>query len=112
MTSISQEEEFTEVTHGRKKRKASNSPTLLSQPKPGSSDPTLGTPVRPKSSYKNKIPVIISFLSSDNKFKNWRQLMGELRQYHPSLKVYQGTPKRRFCSHRRLSSVRRDYLAK
>ena len=57
MSSSSQEEEFTEVTRGRKKRKASNSPTLPSQSKPGSSEPTLGTPVRPKSSHKNKIPV-------------------------------------------------------
>ena len=74
MTSISQEEEFTEVTRGRKKRKTSNSPTLPSQPKPGSSEPTLGTPVRPKSSYKNKIPVIISGV--DSNLKNWRQVMG------------------------------------
>ena len=43
------------------------------------------TPVRPKSSYKNKIPVIISGV--DNKLKNWRQIMGELRQYNPNLKV-------------------------
>ena len=58
---------------------------LPSQYKSGSSEPTLGTPVRPKSSFKNTIPVIIS--SVDTKFKNWRQLTGELRQYHPSLKV-------------------------
>ena len=68
MTSISQEEEFTEVTHSRKRRKVSNSPTLPSQPKPGSSEPTQETPARPKSSYKNTIPVIISGV--DNKFKN------------------------------------------
>ena len=42
MTSVSQEEEFTEVTRGRKKRKASNSPTLPRQPKPGSSEATPG----------------------------------------------------------------------
>ena len=76
---------FTEVTSGCKKRKASNSPTLPSQPKPGSSEPHLGTPVHPKPSIKNSIPVIIS--SVDEKFKNWRKLMGELRQYHPRLKI-------------------------
>ena len=85
MSAISQEDEFTEVTRPRTKRKANSSPTLPSQPKPGSSEPTPGTPVRPRPSHKNKITVIISGV--DEKFKNWRQLMGELRQYHPSLKV-------------------------
>ena len=46
---------------------------------------TLGTPLRPKPSIKNSIPVIFSGV--DEKFKNWRTLMGELRQYHPSLKI-------------------------
>ena len=94
MTSVNQEDEFTEVTRTRKKRKASGSqtlpsqqksPTFPSQHKSGYSELTLGTPVRPKSSFKNTIPVIISGV--DTKFKNWRQLMGELRQYHPCLKV-------------------------
>ena len=53
--------------------------------KTGSSEPPPVTPARPKSSYKNKIPVIISDVVK--KFQNWRQIMGELRQYHPSLKV-------------------------
>ena len=75
------------VICGRKKRKASDSPTLPSQPKPGSSEPPLGTPVRLKPNLKNKIPVILSGV--DGKFKNWRSKMGELRQYHPSLKVSQ-----------------------
>ena len=85
MSSATQGDGFTEVTRGRKKRKASNSPTLPSQPKPGSSEPPLGTPVRPKPSIKNSIPVILSGV--DEKFKHWRTLMGELRQYHPSLKI-------------------------
>ena len=85
MSSVSHEDEFTEVTRGGKKRKASNSPTLPSQPKPSSSEPSLGTPVRPKSTYQSTIPVILSGV--DDKFKNWRQLMGELRQYHLSLKI-------------------------
>ena len=79
------EDEFTEVTRGRKKRKALSSPTLPSQGKPGSSEPPLSPPVKPSSTVKNKIPVIISGV--DEKFKNWRQLLGELRQYHPSLRI-------------------------
>ena len=43
------------------------------------------TPVPPRPCFKNTIPVIISGV--DDKIKTWRQLMGELRQYHPSLKV-------------------------
>ena len=82
MSSVSQGDGFIEVTHGSKKRKASTSPTLPNQPKPSS---PLGTPVHPKPYRKNMIPVIIS--SVDEKFKSWRELMGELRQYHPSLKI-------------------------
>ena len=85
MSSVTQEDGFTEVTRDRKKRKASGSPTRPSQPKPGSSEPSLGTPVRPKPSIKNSIPVILS--GFDGKFKNWRSVLGELRQYHPLLKV-------------------------
>ena len=85
MSSITQEDGFTEVTGGRKKHKASDSPTLPNQPKSGSLEPHLGTPARPRSNLKNKIPVILSGV--DGKFKNWRSIMGELRQYHPSLKV-------------------------
>ena len=107
MSSTIQEDEFTEVTHDRKKRKASNSPMLPSQSKPGSSEPSPGTP---KLSYKNKIPVIISGV--DDKYKAWRQLMGELRVPPQSQNYeYQGTTKRRFCSHWRLRA-RRDYHTK
>ena len=56
MSSVTQEDGFTEVTRGRKKRKASGSPTLPSQPKPVSSESPLGTPVRPKPNLRNKIP--------------------------------------------------------
>ena len=79
------EDEFTEVTRDWKKRKALSSPTLPSQRKSGSSEPSLSSPVNPSSRLKNKIPVIISGV--DEKFKNWRQLLGELRQYHPSLRI-------------------------
>ena len=90
------EDEFTEVTRDRKKRKALSSPTLPSQRKQGSSDPPLSPPVKPSSSVKNKIPVIISGV--DETFKNWRQLLGELRQYHPSLRInhIKELPKRDF----------------
>ena len=77
MSSGTQEDGFTEVTHKHKKRKASGSPTLPSQRKPGFSEPPLITPVRPEPNLKNKIPVILSGV--DRKFKNWRFLMGELR---------------------------------
>ena len=79
------EDEFTEVTRDRKKRKALSSPTLPSQHKPGSSEPPLSFPVNPSPSFKNKIPVIIRGV--DEKFKNWSLLLGELRQYHPSLRI-------------------------
>ena len=55
---------------------------LPNQPKPRS---LLGTPVRPKPYRKNTIPVIISGV--DEKFKSWRKLIGELRQYHPCPKI-------------------------
>ena len=84
MSSTNSGDGFTEVTRGSKKRKASSSPSL-SQPKSGFSEPPLGSPVRPKSCRKNTIPVIIS--NVDDKFKSWKKLSGELRQYHPSLKV-------------------------
>ena len=87
MPSVIQEDKFTEVARTRKKRKASGSPTLPTLQKTGSSELPPETPVRPKPSIKNKIPVILSGV--DGKFKTWRSVMGELRQYHPSLKVSQ-----------------------
>ena len=76
------EDEFIEVFRDRKKRKALSSRTLPSQRKPGSSEPPLSSPVNPSSSVKNKIPVIISGVD-----EKWRQLLGELRQYHPGLRI-------------------------
>ena len=85
MTSVNQDDEFTEVARKRKKGKAISSPTLPTLQKTGSSEPPPVTAARSKSSYKNKIPVIISGV--DKIFQKWRQIMGELRQYHSSLKV-------------------------
>ena len=85
MTSVSQEDEFSEVTRKRKKSKAISSPTLPALQKPSSSEHPPETPVHPRPSLRNTIPVIISGV--DDKIKTWMQLMGELRQYHPSLKV-------------------------
>ena len=55
MTSVNQEDEFTEVARKRKKHKAISSPTLPALQKTGSSEPPPVTPARPKLSYKNKI---------------------------------------------------------
>ena len=85
MTSVNQEDEFSEVARKRKKRKVISSPTLPTLQKTGSFEPPPVTPARPKSSYKNTIPVIISGV--DKIFQNWRQIMDKMRQYHPSLKV-------------------------
>ena len=89
MPSVDQEDEFTEVTHKRNKRKATSSPTLPSTlRRTRSSEQPPETPARPKpSTYKNIIPVIFSGI--DAKFQNWRSIMGELRQHHPSLKISQ-----------------------
>ena len=80
MPSVNQEDEFTEVTRKRKKRKAISSPTLPSTlQRTRSSEQSPETPARPKpSTYKNTIPVIFSGI--DAKFQNWRSIMGELRQ--------------------------------
>ena len=89
MPSVNQEDEFTEVTHKRKKREATSSPTLPSTlQRTRSSEQPPETSARPKpSTYKNTIPVIFSGI--DAKFQNWRSIMGELRQHHPSLKISQ-----------------------
>ena len=87
MSSDNQEGEFTEVHRKRKKRKTTSSPTLpptLQRTKSSELPPE--TPTRPKTStYKNQIPVILSNI--DEKFQTWRQVMGELRQHHPSLRI-------------------------
>ena len=68
MSSVTQGNGFTEVNRGRKKRKAINSPAPPSQHKPDSFEPLVRTPVRPKPSIKNSIPVILSGVIE--KFKN------------------------------------------
>ena len=86
MSSANQEGEFTEVHGKRKKRKTSSSPMLPSTlQRTRSSELPPETPTRPKTSYKNQIPVILSGI--DEKFQTWRQVMGELRQHHPSLRI-------------------------
>ena len=88
ISSVNQEDEFTEVARKRTKRKAISSPTLPILQKTSSSEQPPETPVRPKTStLANKIPVILSGI--DKQFETWRSVMGELRQYHPSLKVSQ-----------------------
>ena len=87
MSSANQEGEFTEVHRKRKKCKTSSSLTLPSTlQRTRSSEPPPETQTRPKTStYKNQIPVILSNI--DKKFQAWRQVMGELRQHHPSLRI-------------------------
>ena len=75
MSTANQGEGFIKVTRGSKKHKTSNSHTLPSQPKSGSSELPLGAPVRPKLYRKNMIPVIISGV--DERFKSWSKIMGE-----------------------------------
>ena len=87
MSSDNQEGEFTEVHRKRKKCKTTSSPTLPpTLQRTRSSELPPETPTRPKTStYKNQIPVILSNI--DKKFQTWRQVMGELRQHYPSLRI-------------------------
>ena len=64
-------------TPASKKRKASGSPSLL----PASQ------PTTPPSSYKNRTPLIATGI--DPKFNTPIRIMSELRQCHPSLRVFQ-----------------------
>ena len=64
-------------TPASKKRKASGSPSL----------PPASQPTKSPSTYKNKTPLIATGI--DPKFKTPIQIMSELRQYHPSLRVLQ-----------------------
>ena len=64
-------------TPASKKRKALGSPSLL----PASQ------PTTPPSSYKNWTPLVATGI--DPKFITPIQIMSELRQYHPSLRVFQ-----------------------
>ena len=68
-----------------KKREAERSPQLNSPPGASSASPS-NTPARPKpSSFKNTIPVILSDV--DPKFNSKVELMSELKQFHPNIKV-------------------------
>ena len=64
-------------TPASKRRKASGSPSL----------PPARQPTTPPSSYKNRTPLIATGI--DPKFNTPIQIMNELRQYHPSLRVFQ-----------------------
>ena len=71
----------------QKKRKVEHSPPLHTPPG-SSSTSTPGIPARPKSSnfdYSNTVPVI--FRDADPKFNSVKQVMSELSQYHPELRV-------------------------
>ena len=80
-------EGFTLIDRKRqKKRKAEQSPLLYTPL--GVARPALLDPTRPKSSnfdYPNTVPVI--FRDADLKFKSVKQVMSELSQYHPELRV-------------------------
>ena len=64
-------------TPASKKRKASGSPSL----------PPASQPTTPPTSYKNRTPLIATAI--DPKFKTPIQIISELRQYNPSLRVFQ-----------------------
>ena len=59
------------------KRKASRSPSL----------PPASQPTTPPSTYKNRTPLIATGI--DPEFNTSIRIMSELRQYHPSLRVFQ-----------------------
>ena len=60
-----------------KKKKASGSPSL----------PPAIQSTTPPSNYKNRTPLIATVI--DPKFNTAFRIMSELRQYHPSLRVFQ-----------------------
>ena len=64
-------------TPASKKRKASDSP----------SHPPASQSTMPPTSYKNRTPLIVKGI--DPKFNTQLRIMSELRQYHPSLRVFQ-----------------------
>ena len=71
----------------QKKRKAEHSP-LLHTPPGSSLASSSRSPTRPKSSsfnFPNQVPII--FRDADEKFKSVKQVMSELSQYHPELRV-------------------------
>ena len=71
----------------QKKRKAEHSP-LLHTPPGSCSASSSGSPTRSKPScfsYPNTVPVI--FLDADPKFTSVEQVISELSQYYPELRV-------------------------
>ena len=81
-------EGFTLVDRERqKKRKAEHSP-LLHTP-PGSSSASIsGTSTRPKpSNFNYPNTVLVIFRNADPKFTSVKQIMSELSQHHPELRV-------------------------
>ena len=64
-------------TPASKKRKASESPSL----------PPAGQSTMTPTSYKNRTPLIVKGI--DPKYNTQLRIMSELRQYHPSLRVFQ-----------------------
>ena len=64
-------------TPASKKRKASGSPSL----------PPASQPATSPTGFKNKTPLIVTGI--DPKFNTAVRIMSELRQYHPSFRVYQ-----------------------
>ena len=64
-------------TPASKKRKASGLPSF----------PPATQPTTPPSTYKNRTPLIA--MGIDPKFDTSIRIMSELRQYHPSLRVFQ-----------------------
>ena len=64
-------------TPASKKRRASGSPSL----------PLASQPTMPPSTYKNRTPLIATGINP--KFNTSIPIMSELRQYHPSLRVFQ-----------------------
>ena len=64
-------------TPASKKRKTSGSPSL----------PPASQPTRPPSTYKNMTLLIATGI--DPTFNTSIRIMSELRQYHPSLRIFQ-----------------------
>ena len=102
MSSVRQEDEFTEVTRKHKKRKASNSPMLPTQPKPSSSELSPGTPVRPKPRHENTIPAIMIVITVSMTKSKLEPTHGRTETVPPQSQnhKHQGTSRRRFCNYR------------
>ena len=81
-------EGFTLVDRKRQKKRKAEHSSLLHTPPGSSSVSSSGSPTRSKPSsfnYSNSVPVI--FRDADPKFTSVKQVMSELSQYHPELRV-------------------------